>query len=765
MNHSGARSPRFVVTNTAFLLLSFWAAAVAFWPIYQDPAVIRLILVATVIGSVIAIFGARFRWSLLTMVAATVGTFLVIGVPLAVPGEAIGGVFPSFEGFRQLAIGVALGWKQLLTVTLPVATYQALLVPPLVLILGLSVICLSLALRSRFGGIGASGALIVLIAGIALGPETESWPVPNALAVIAITLLWLGWRRQFFRAEAMAGLAAERVLAAPGGFRTLVAGTVVLAIAGGVGTGAIALLPTSPEHQVLRTAIEPPFDALSYVSPLAGFRQYLQPPMAQDVLLTVDGLVPGDRIRLATLDSYDGVVYSVGSASDQTVAESFTRVPYQFDQSGIRGTVANISVRIAAYAGVWLPTLGQLESVRFSGERNVALQDSFFYNNGSGTGAVVQQLGAGDSYRLQALRIPQPTVAATAQLTPGGQTISPAVVPAELDRALARYTAGSTTAGERLSSMIAGLRAEGYISHGISATEPASRSGHSAERITQLLTDQPMVGDAEQYATAAAIMAQQLGFPARVVVGFEPAITAGIPVDVRGEAVSAWIEVGTARYGWVALDVLPDVRPIPERAPDEPQAVSRPQPVIPPPAESPNNTAETTPLQNTQEKQPSADGWFALLSTIATVAVSILLALVALALPLVAVILVKGRRTRFRRRARTARERMVGGWQEFADNVIDHRMLPPHAGTRREFAQLVGGAKAAVLAAVVDAAVFSPNEPAPGDDDKVWRAVNELGKELRVGLTRRERVRAAISLRSLTRVSPKKARKNRGAAS
>src|SRR5690606_25704383 len=84
---------------------------------------------------------------------------------------------------------------------------------------------------------------------------------------------------------------------------------------------------------------------------------------------------------------------------------------------------------------------------------------------------------------------------------------------------LAEYTRGAEGAGARLVAALDGLARDGYISHGVGAEEPPSRSGHSAERVARLFTDARMIGDAEQYAVAAAIMARQLGFPARVVIG------------------------------------------------------------------------------------------------------------------------------------------------------------------------------------------------------------------------------------------------------
>jgi hypothetical protein len=121
---------------------------------------------------------------------------------------------------------------------------------------------------------------------------------------------------------------------------------------------------------VLRTSIEQPFDPRDYPSPLAGFRRYLLDDRVGETLFTVAGL-PGDsRIRIATLDSYDGVVYAVGSAEVDSASGSFVRIPSGVDQSGTDGTRVQLDVTIDGYRGVWLPTIGRFERVDFSGARS-----------------------------------------------------------------------------------------------------------------------------------------------------------------------------------------------------------------------------------------------------------------------------------------------------------------------------------------------------------------------------------------------------------
>ena len=106
----------FLVVNTGMLWLTTIIASTALWPIYRSPALIILIAVALAVGSFIVILSAEFRWPTFAVLLASVAAFLAIGVPVAVPSKAQFGVLPTLDGFLDLVTGVALGWKQLLTI-------------------------------------------------------------------------------------------------------------------------------------------------------------------------------------------------------------------------------------------------------------------------------------------------------------------------------------------------------------------------------------------------------------------------------------------------------------------------------------------------------------------------------------------------------------------------------------------------------------------------------------------------------------------------
>lgn len=768
---SPGASASFVVINTALLWATTAIAAAAFWPVYEHPRFVLMVAVTMVAGTVIAVLGALFRWRSPLVLLAGIAAFLLLGVPLAVPGKAALGVLPTPDGLLDLVVAAGLGWKQLLTITLPVGTYQGLLVPAFVLVLSTVVVGLSVALRSRVGELAAVAPLALLLLALSFGPNRAPLALPLVLAFLVVTLGWLSWRRWFQRREAIRTLAAGASSAATvdgaapparaertGGLRTVGAAVLILAVAASTGVGAVGLMPPRPDRGVLRDVVERPFDPREYASPLAGLRRYHQPDVAEQALLSVTGLPSGARLRLATLDTYDGVVYTVGSAQVSSESGAFTRVPTAIDRSGVGGETVAVEVAVLGYEGIWIPTLGMLERIDFGGTDASALQDSFFFNDTSGTAVTVDGLASGDAYTLRAVVPDQPTEVQRGGLTPGGAAVPvPAVLPDELALALDRWVSGADTPGEKLQAMLTALSSEGYISHGVAPEEPSSRSGHAADRITQLLTDGRMIGDEEQYAVTAALMAGAIGFPSRVVFGFAPGEAGsgeagageGEATLVQGSDISAWIEVHTQRYGWVTIDPTPAVREIPEEEPEEPAQVARPQTPVPPPMVEPDTRQDQKPLDDGQDDEASEDPLMeVLLAALAVIGVSVLVVGVILS-PFLAVIAAKVRRRQLRYRAPTAAQRISGGWREFEDAVIDYGMTPPASPTRSEVAHTVGGLQPLVLASVADRAAFAPERAEDHEAVQVWTAVQELTTGLGAGRTRWQRLKAMISLRSL----------------
>lgn len=750
----------FVLSNTLLLWGALAIASIAMWPIYRNTGMIVMVATAALVGSAIAILGAYFTWSAPIVLGATVVGFLLFGVPAAVPGETTAGILPTAQGLTDLISGVALGWKQLLTISLPVGTYQALLVPFFTLVLVVSVLSLTIGLRSRHGDAAVIGPGILFLTATAFGSERPDLPYLSSLGLLAVLLLWIVWRRWHRRRTQIALLAKQSGNSADAplevradtrfvGLRTLFGAVLILALAAGTALAATTGLPPVGTRTVLRTTAVQPFEPRNYASPLSGFRTYWQQPKTDDVLLTVSGLPTGARIRIATLDSYDGVVYTAGSAAVDPASGTFSRVPFELEQSGTGGVPVRLTVTDQNYSGVWLPTVGTFKKISFSGANAGLLRDNFFYNDVSGTAVDVTKLAAGDQYTLDAILPKEPSLSQLKGAVAGSASV-PALgtLPAELSTTLNAYVAKATSQGDKLVAMITALRRAGYVSHGVGKEVP-SRSGHALDRINELLTGTRMIGDGEQYAVTAALMARELGFPARVVMGFVPEKTGQGTTEIRGRDVAAWIEVDTAQYGWVTVDPNPPARPIPVVPPKDPNQVAQPDTVVPPPATL-LNPIEPQPVPDTQQHTVPPPNPF-LLSILAVLELIgwVLLGLFILLSPFLFVLIAKARRRRLRRRAATPLARISGGWDEFEDSVLDHGLEPPRAATRSEVARTVGGTRTAVLAAVADRATFGPDDPDQAEADLVWRSVEELDAALDHGRTRWERLRARLSLRSL----------------
>lgn len=166
------RRAGFIAVTTAMLGLSIGVASLSWWPSYATASLPILVAVTFAAAAAIAILGTIFRASSLTVLLATMASYLVLGVPLAVPQLALWRVLPTLDGLRELVFGTATSWKQLLTISLPVGSYQALLVPVFLLTLVTVVISLTVALRSTFPDLAVLGPIAVFIVGILFGPDS-----------------------------------------------------------------------------------------------------------------------------------------------------------------------------------------------------------------------------------------------------------------------------------------------------------------------------------------------------------------------------------------------------------------------------------------------------------------------------------------------------------------------------------------------------------------------------------------------------------------
>lgn len=753
--------------------------------------------VAGVLGPA-AFFAARDRWSWPGLLGVPLIPLAVVGLGalIVAPADRVLGVLPSADAIGVVVRGAVDGWRDLLTVATPTGTAGSLLVPPLLLAAG-GVTLSGILLATRHPAAALAGPASAAVGFALFGDAVVD---PRAAAAVGAGLLagglgwaaWIGGRAARRAAGAAAGqLAENRVSGADGALRlrqALAAGT-ILAVAAGVTAvvGAAGSAAAGDDRTALREVAQAPVDPTAFDSPLSLFRRWTKGG-ADEVQLVVRGLPAGARLRVAALDDYDGRQFRMSEAEGP-----FVRIGPERPLPPSAAPVP-VTVQVAGYRGPFLPLPGPIVALDFTGDRADELAADLRYSAAATTGLMPGGWRAGDGYRVVAGAAATPSAAALATAQPMAVTLPPGpAVPDVVRSATERYLAGASTPAQQVEAIRAGLVRDGFFSHG-ALGEPTSAAGHGLDRLAAMVGGGPMIGDQEQYAALMALMVRSIGIPARVVVGFAPG--AGAPAgsgtagtapggtgtggtgtggmgsggmgsgglgsggtEVRGQDLTAWVEVPFDGFGWVPFDPTPPVdKPLTdqlERAQTERREVSvEAPPALPqvPPDTVDTESADQRP-QDTTPPAPSGGDPF-MPALLLAMAGWTLLVLAVLAAPVAAILALKARRRRRRLAAPRAADRITGGWQELVDTATDAGYRPVAWHTRSEVARDLGGASVLQLdwlAPAADAAQFSPT---PIDDDRArryWREVDDRNAELLGGLGFWRRWRARLSLASLRR--------------
>ncbi|WP_066043314.1 transglutaminase family protein [Herbiconiux solani] len=718
-----------------------------------------------VLGSLIGLAGWRLSWNIVVIAAVTIVVYLLFGGALAAPDTTIIGVIPTFDTLRTLVLGIVFSWKDVLTLVTPVGQFDGVLVVPFLSSLLTSVLAVSFA--TRFRGQRVLWALLPVLAlfvtAIAFGTREAAFPLVQGILIAGIGLAWAAWRRHEARVAAAAGTTLSSSSSSsvdPETARRLrttrlatAAGLVVAALGIGLVTGGI-LVPASA-REVIRDQIVPPLDLHDYASPLVGFRSYVR-DHKEDTLFTVQGLPDGARVRLATLDTYDGIVYNV-AGDGSSGSGTFVRVANEISNP-VTGTPATLDFSITDLNGVWMPDAGYLDSVSFTGDRAEDLSGALHYNTATGVALDTEGVQPGDSYSMDVVIPPTFNDEQLSNRAISSVALPRATgVPDDIAALATEYLGEADTPIEEVRNLANGLSQNGFFSHGLEG-EAVSRAGHGAERIAALVSADQMVGDDEQYAVAMALMARSVGIPARVVMGFYPKDWAGQDAvqGLTGDDLHAWVEVPFEGAGWVAFDPTPPQDQIPLEEAPKPKSDPKAQVLQPPPP--PQAPAELPPdirTEDTQQDEVKGDGFDFLI--VALIGGGILALLILVFGPLLVIALLKLRRRKRRRLAERPADRVSGGWDEIVDRAGDLGTPVPRGSTRRDNARVLAEAYPAApvleVATKADTGVFGPGDPSPEQIDEYWTEVDLVVAQMTKSRSWWQRVRAGWSVRSFFRRS------------
>lgn len=742
----GRTLPLAPLVDVGAMLVLLGTGVVAFGPVFGDASGYAAAGGGVLLGTAVAVLGAWRRWSVFAVAAATLAVFVVFGGPLALPSTTVGGVLPTPETVNRLLVLTYQAWRDLLTVSVPASSFTGPAVVPYLSGLLCSVLAVGLALRARRHLWALAPATALLVVGILWGTRLA----PSAAvqgAVLAVTALaWAGWRTALRQHRDNAHLLTSRRTSTTAQRQRLVAAVLVLGVAGAssafLGTGMVS----ASDRYVLRDEVVPPLDLRAYASPLTRYRYY-ERQQKDDTLLTVTGLPEGSRIRLATMDGYDGHVFDVDAAGAQ-----FRRVG---DRIGVTPPVGarRVSIEVGDYTGVWIPGGGDVGGVTFSGPRAESLAAGLYYNADSGTLLSTAGLRGGERYDVTLVPDSAPTDAQLAEDSIAtGRDDARVAVPDTIAGMTSDFAEPGESQIDQLRKLESKFREVGFYSN----EGAVSRSGHYDGRLTELLAGARMVGDDEQYAAAMALMVRQLGYPARVVLGLYPEeSTPGEPVALTGNDAHVWVEVPFEDAGWVVFDPTPDRDKTPDTKVPRPDEVPQPQ-VLPPPVppqEPVDPPEDRTDDSSTRERDdPDRE-----LPPAVRIAGYVVGAGALVASPFVAIVLLKRRRRLRRRHAGRTADRISGGWDEVVDAAADLGIRTPARLTRQESARGLAAtfstsdpaAGPVAVAERMDAHVFGHGDPSQDDVAEMWRQVDELRHGMSRSVHPLRRVRAVVSPRSL----------------
>jgi hypothetical protein len=771
------------VVASAYVVVGLVLACALAWPLYETPRLLAVTAYAGLVGVGTAVLARLRRWPAWLHIVVVAGVYVVGVVPLAVP-SALASPLGVLRGLLDGLTGIVLGWKQLLTLDLPVGQYQAVLVPVYALFVIGSAVAAALALSpARRAAAAVPVVLGMGVFGIAFGATDPGGPllllgiridapreVLLGLLLVAASLVWLTVRARQQRRAALAAARGTVGIVRQGSASTgaavrrrlVGAGLLVVALAAGLTAG--PALAGTTTRETLRTSTEPLLVVQQQTTPLGRYRASFEKDAYDRVLFTVGGADSRiDRLRLATLGEWDGEHFLVSPAT------RVSRVPGGSPAADAQTLTVTIG---EGYSGIWLPMPADARtSPIFGGPRAAALTDAFYLDKQTGSGIDttagadgVRGVRSGDRYQVQGTGAPAVPLAA-----PGTSSLVDLKAHPELVAWLEAQAQPRTAKG--FQELVSRLRDRGYLSHSLAEDDQAtawiaalrsqsaypfesSFAGHSTARVEalfgQLLEQQNRVGSAssadllvagigddEQFAAAGALLARAVGYESRVVVGVRMGTgeTGGIPAcsgECTGANLAAWIEVRAPGSGeWTTVDVEPQFEKAPtlisleHQLPKNPTVPEQPQvgTVLPPAAQHDDRDA-------TRAVVPEQPEWVALLLRVLTTIGLVVVTVLLLLLPLLVLLVAKRVRRSRRRRAPVPEVAVVGAWAELMDARADGG-VPDLPGTRRDVAAAIGSPAAIELASLTDIAVFAEHPPTRDAAERAWELLDVERARLR----------------------------------
>ncbi len=376
------------------------------------------------------------------------------------------------------------------------------------------------------------------------------------------------------------------------------------------------------------------------------------------------------------------------------------------------------------------------------------LTGSWFYQRAGQTVRSQTATTEGQTYTAQSLSIEPTAEQMRASTTSVGPALQPYVslpsdVPSVIGRTARQVTADTTNDYDAALAMQEFLRSGDFT---YSETAPVAQDfdGNGLQALEKFFAVKQ--GYCVHFSSAMAVMARELGIPARIAVGYAPGSSVGLGergtiYEVTSDDLHAWPELYFDGVGWVGFEPTPGV--------GEATAFQEPQSTA-----DTGDVDESTPEQDRRGDTASRDRVESQEPTTTDEAAPVPRAALVVGAGALVLLASPGAVRALQRRRRLGRHDPDASWREVESTAVDLGVAVPSTGTPRRVADVVARSTAADidslerLLTLVETSRFARPGSASGDGSDDARAVVA---SMLTGAGRRARWRARVLPRSLAR--------------
>ncbi|MBF4160613.1 transglutaminase domain-containing protein [Nocardioides sp. CBS4Y-1] len=542
------------IALTSAGVVTTWCAMLSWRGFTDDQGQVLYPLLA--IGVVVGGLGVAGRWArfgvlgtllLQVLGGAMITSYLICGAPVPVGGA-----------WTELRLAFSDAWVGARTYAAPVPSDQAD-VGPLMLAGGLGCFLVVDLLVGSLRRASLAGLPLLTVFSVPTGliAEPLSWWVFTLTAVGFVTMLFLQEAQRLAHwGRPLVG--SEREVASPS------TSSSVLRSAGLIGGTATAfaimlpaIIPTLDVHLLDVGNGAGGNGEISIKNPMTDLRRDLKRPDDVPLLRVVTDDPDPSYLRISVLTRFSDNEWSSGDRDIPTSNRADGPMPPLVGVSpDVKRSTYTYDVDVLdTFSSTWLPTKAPIDAIDAQGDWRFDPTTTDFIASDDDLDT------AGLSYTMDAVDLdltPRRLEAAplTSDEVPAAYTQLPSDLPPIVSELARKVTQDATTPFAKAVAL-----QNWFWANFTYSLEQSSPIGNGVDALERFLRPGPQgrIGYCEQFASAMAVMAREIGLPARVAVGFLSPRTVGLHTyEFSSDDLHAWPEIFLQGSGWVKFEPTPD---------------------------------------------------------------------------------------------------------------------------------------------------------------------------------------------------------------